>query len=211
MSCYRVRPRAASLAELGRDTIGGRPILARGQVWPRCHCDAPMTFFFQLDLPPDIDLFGGHHLLVFQCPRHGAALEPPDIARLPTRFWEGTPGNGPAGWRVLINRPGPEITGDPEPRLAPAALAIAPMHDAAPDGRGLQLFKIGGTPSWAGDAERYRCACGAHMHYVCQVPEAFAFAGTDGDEHVLFGGQEIYFHHCGNRCDPRAVWPVCQS
>jgi hypothetical protein len=171
-----------------------------------------MVFFFQLDLPPDIELFGGHHLLVFQCPIHAAAVQPPDIARLPTRFWEGTPSNGPAFWQCVVNRPSPEITLEPETRLAPAALSIAPMTDAAPDGRGLQRFKIGGTPSWAHDEERYRCACGAHMHYLAQVPEGFEFAaGADAEPLTLFAGHEVYFHHCGNRCDPRAVWPVCQS
>lgn len=210
MSCYRVRPKAAPLESLGRDTIGGRPILARGQVWPRCHCGARMTFFFQLDLPPDLELFGGHHLAAFQCIAHADTWHPPDIARLPTRFWEGTAANGPAFWQVLVNRPGPEITLEPEPRLAPAILAIGAMNDAAPDGRGLQLFKIGGTPSWAQDAERYRCACGAHMHYLCQVPEGFEFDG-EGGPYQLFAGSEVYLHHCGNRCDARAVWPVCQS
>jgi hypothetical protein len=211
MSCYRVRPKAAPLESLGRDTIGGRPILARGQIWPRClSCSARMTFFFQLDLPRDLELFGGHHLVAFHCTNHDHSWLPPDIERLPTRFWEGTAANGPSFWQFLVNRPGPEQVGEPEPRLAPASLAVTPMTDAAPDGRGLQLFKIGGTPSWAQDAERYRCACGAHMHYLCQVPEGFEFDG-DAGPYQLFAGSEVYLHHCGNRCDPRAVWPVCQS
>jgi len=213
MSCYRVRPRRAPPEALGRNTIGGRPILARGQVWPRCHCDARMVFFFQLDLPPGLPLFGGHHLLVFQCAEHAASWLPPDIERLPTRFWEGDPNNGPASWSILVNRPAPELTLEPEPRLAAAALTVTPMTEAAPDGRGLPVFKLGGVPSWAGEVERYRCSCGAAMHFVGQIPEQYEFAAPDDDDRLpltLFGGHEVYLHACGNRCDPRAVWPICQ-
>jgi hypothetical protein len=123
---------------------------------------------------------------------------------------------------VLLNPPGPSTTAPlADPFLEPAALGLVPYQDAAPDGRGHQLFKLGGTPSWAQDPERYRCACGAEMRYLAQVPENFGFIkqeeapeqpdAFDDDSYGLFLGNEVYFHACAARCHPGAVWPINQN
>lgn len=204
MSCYRVKPRAVPLEQLGRDTIGGRPYLPQALAWPACRCGERMIFFFQLDVPADVAPFGGAHLLVFQCAVHGAATARPATARLPARFWEDAP------WRVIVHR-GPTRAHEPERRLRAAALALTRFVDPAPDGRGLPVFKVGGTPSWADQPEAYRCGCGADLVYVAQVPEQYPFQADDGDERTLFAAQDAYLCACAVGCDPRSVWPINQS
>jgi hypothetical protein len=54
-------------AEAGdRDTIGGWPILEPDQPRPTCQRGIRTALFLQLDIPPDVPVFGGDHLLA--CP-----------------------------------------------------------------------------------------------------------------------------------------------
>ncbi|MFJ8667055.1 hypothetical protein [Streptomyces sp. NPDC093600] len=55
------------LAPPTRNSVGGWPFLDEGQEWPDCFCGEQMVLFFQLDIPSDLDPFGGDHLLVFHC------------------------------------------------------------------------------------------------------------------------------------------------
>jgi hypothetical protein len=100
-------------------------------------------------------------------------------------------------------------------------LTLHPFTDTPDaDGIGAQTFKVGGTPSWAQYPEHYRCACGAEMVYLCQVPENLDFAVNPGqpeqadsdgsDIYGLFLGNEVYLLACPAHCDPAAVWPVTQ-
>jgi hypothetical protein len=88
-----------------RNTIGGRPLLDADQAWPSCRCDTPMVLFFQVDVPTDVPVFGGDHLLVFQCPNHNDACFPPSSELLPERFWDRPPPpNDAPFWRIVIHR-----------------------------------------------------------------------------------------------------------
>ena len=64
-----------ALARPTRNSVGGWPFLDAGQKWPECFCGERMTLFFQLDIPQDLESFGGDHLLVFHCPRPQRRLQ----------------------------------------------------------------------------------------------------------------------------------------
>ncbi|MEU8959541.1 hypothetical protein AB0C93_35235 [Streptomyces sp. NPDC048518] len=199
----------------GTSTATRTPVPAHP--WPTCFCGRRMALFFQLDVPPDIAYFGGDHLLVFHCRTHNDASDPDvtDGGRLAPRFWHAPQPNYPSPfWRVLLlPAPEPQVVTKPdpdaEPSLRPLPLTLQPFEDTpGPYGCGAQVFKVGGIPSWAQSPEQYRCACGADLAYLCQVPEGMEF----GDEtDALFLGNEIYLLACPDHCDPAAVWPVNQN
>ncbi|MGW3100376.1 hypothetical protein [Streptomyces sp. NPDC001100] len=122
-------------------------------------------------------------------------------------------------WRVLLQRHATQPTAETEPSLRALPLTLRPFTDTSDaDGIGAQEFKVGGAPSWAQFPEYYRCACGADMVYLCQVPENTGFAVRPGrpeqpygggtDTYELFLGTEVYLLACPARCDPAALWPV---
>jgi hypothetical protein len=204
-----------------RNSIGGHPFLV-GPDWPRCHCDRRMILFFQLDVPTDLPAFGGDHLLVFQCPQHNDACFPPSGNRLPERYWDRPPPpNTEPFWRILLG-PGGDAHADADPYLRPRSLALHRTTEVVDEyGNGQRAFKLGGIPSWAQDPERYTCACGAELAFLCQVPEDFAFDTLPGQEeqpgwyrsanYALFLGNEVYILACPAHCDPAAAWPVTQN
>lgn len=205
-----------------RDSIGGWPFLDVGQGWPACFCGERMVLFFQFDVPGDVEQFGGSHLLVFHCREHNDASGPPDdCGQLAPAFWNAPQPPYPAPfWRVLL-QDGSVLTSQHEPRVQARALTVRRFQDE-PDawGRGAQLFKVGGAPSWAQGAESYQCACGAELRYLCQVPENMEFTTLPDapeqpysmpDAYQLFLGNEVYLLACPKRCDPAAVWPVNQN
>ena len=218
---YLVEP-AEPVPDASANTIGGRPILAAGQDWPECHCGLRMIFFFQLAVPDDVPAFGGDHLLVFQCPKDNDACFPPATPQLPDRYWdEPPPPNDRPFWRILIHRGG-DPHPDADPYLQPRSLVLRRTTEAVNEyGNGTRAFKVGGTPSWAQDPERYRCACGADLTFLCQVPEDHEFDTLPGQEeqpgwyrsnnYALFLGNEVYILACPAHCHPSAAWPVNQN
>jgi len=227
-----MRKASAHLVEVGsepldgpaRNSVGGRPYLDEGQSWPECFCGERLVLFFQLDIPTDVETFGGDHLLVFHCRAHNDATyaEEADDRLLP-RYWDAPQPPYPRPfWRVLLQRHATLPAAEAEPSLYALPLTLRPFTDT-PDAEGIgaQAFKLGGTPSWAQYPEHYRCACGADMVYLCQVPENMGFAarprrpeqpysgGTGTYE--LFLGNEVYLLACLAHCDPAAVWPLTQS
>ncbi|GIE77334.1 hypothetical protein Aph02nite_32840 [Actinoplanes philippinensis] len=197
-----------------RDTVGGWPVLDAGQSWPECTCGRRMALFFQIDVPADVAVFGGEHLLVFQCPVHNDAAFGP--ARLPERYWE-TPlgGNDTAFWRILRHR-GDVVAAEPDPTLQPLRLVL---REAGPDDE--WEFRVGGEPDWIQGPEEHTCACGAALEFLAQVPEDFGFPKRpeapeqidcfDSDAYGLFLGNMVYLLACPRRCDAAAAWPVNQN
>lgn len=167
-----------------------------------------------------LPLASGSRLVVFQCRDHG------DVARIDEYFDLESEQQLPGGyWDLLaplnclrLFPPGTELaSSDEEPLLQAAGIEFHAAEDA--DGR--QALKVGGTPSWAqGPPELRRCACGAPLIFLVQVPEDYEFPTTDGapeqqdtycdTEYKMFIGNEVYFLACEAACDPRAVWPVVQ-
>ncbi|MER6982091.1 hypothetical protein [Streptomyces carpinensis] len=224
LPAYAIEVGTEPLARPTRNSVGGWPFLDEGQEWPECFCGERMALFFQLDIPTDLEPFAGDHLLVFHCRAHNDASEPEFTDdRLVPRYWDApqTPYPRPF-WRVMLQRHATLPAAQPEPSLHALPLTLRPFEDS-PDARGLgaQAFKVGGTPSWAQDPEFYRCACGADLVYLCQVPEGMEFAVRPGqpeqsyslraDTYWLFLGNEVYLLACPAHCDPAAVWPVNQN
>jgi hypothetical protein len=81
-------------------------------------------------------------------------------------------------------------------------------------------FKVGGQPIWRQWPDILRCACGAPMDFVCQVPEDYPFPRDAGapeqpdspsdETYVLFLGNAAYLFACRARCSPFAVWVTTQ-
>ncbi|MBW1603165.1 hypothetical protein JJV70_13835 [Streptomyces sp. JJ66] len=225
MPAYALVVGSEPLDRPARNSIGGWPFLDEGQQWPECFCGERMALFFQLDLPDVLGPFGGDHLLVFHCLTHDDASKPrlTDGGRLVPGYWDAPQPPGPRPfWRVLLQRDATRPTAEPEPVVRALPLTLRPITDAlVRPGRGAQMFKVGGTPSWAQFPESYQCACGAEMVYVCQVPENMEFASLPGgpeqrhgmgaDEYSLFLGNEVYLLACPAHCDPAALWPVNQN
>ncbi|GGK21503.1 hypothetical protein GCM10011583_61870 [Streptomyces camponoticapitis] len=194
-----------------RNSVGGWPFLDEAQEWPLCFCGERMALFFQLDIPLDVEHFGGDHLLVFHCRTHNDASDPKTAdGRLVPRFWDAPQPPYPRPfWRVLLQRHAALPAAESEPSLSGLPLTLRSFVDTpGPYGIGAQTFKVGGTPSWAQEPEHYTCACGADLVYVCQVPEGMEF---DDESDGLFLGNEIYLLACPSHCDPAAVWPVNQN
>ncbi|MER6920249.1 hypothetical protein [Streptomyces spiralis] len=219
LPAYTVEVGTEPLVRPARNSVGGWPFLDQAQDWPECFCGERMALFFQFDIPWDLEPFGGNHLLVFHCRAHNDASDP-QLAdgRLVPKYWDAPQPPYPAPfWRVLIQSRGALPAPEAEPSLCALPLALRPFVDTPV---GAQTFKVGGTPSWAQDPEYYRCACGADLVYVCQVPEGMDFAVYPGqpeqpysvraDTYWLFLGNEVYLLACPARCDPAAVWPVNQ-
>ncbi|WP_327325639.1 hypothetical protein OG735_26555 [Streptomyces sp. NBC_01210] len=223
LPAYMIEIGTEPLDRPARNSVGGWPFLDDGQEWPRCFCGERMALFFQLDVPADVEPFGGDHLLVFHCGAHNEASDPVTAdGRLVPRYWAAPQPPYPGTfWRVLRQRDAARPTTEPEPAVRALPLTLRPFVDT-PDGeRGAQGFKVGGTPSWAQFPEHYRCACGAELLFVCQVPEGWEFDVRPGlpeqpytlgsDSYVLFLANEVYLLACPARCDPAAVWPVNQN
>ncbi|WP_206313045.1 hypothetical protein [Streptomyces sp. JB150] len=166
------------LEQPARDSVGGRPYLEEGQPWPECFCGARMTLFFQLDVPADVEVFGGDHLLVFHCGAHNDATDPPVAGgRLVPRYWEAPQPPYPAPfWRVLVQGPEATAAEEAEPAVCARPLRLVPFRDSA---RWAE-FKVGGRAVVGAVPESYRCACGARLAFVCQVPEGVEFAVRRG-------------------------------
>ncbi len=196
---YLVREGSGPVERGARDTVGGWPILPAGEPWPVCFCGERMILFFQADIPADVAVFGGEHLLVFQCPVHNEAVSADDMSgELPERFWDEPPrryhGEG-AFWRIMLHRDDTDPAVEVEPYLQPRVLEVgrateritvwslgdALLDDRDPDevfaarGDGVDEFKIGGVPCWAQERESFTCPCGAELRFVCQLPENTGF------------------------------------
>lgn len=222
-----------SVDEAGRNTIGGRPILADDQRAECALCGEACVLFFQLDIEERFELpfEAGSHLVVTMCPEHNEALlhpsswEPSNVIELPPRFWESPQY---AHTFMALNPPGTrESPGPEDPYIEPRELRFTPFRDEVEDygesgrKRGTDGFKIGGAPAWYQQAQKFVCSCGAPMKFVCQVP-----ANTDAFErkpeapeqphtyssghYCLFLGNGTYVFACRDQCDPRSVWAVNQ-
>nr|WP_157233909.1 hypothetical protein [Kibdelosporangium phytohabitans] len=175
-----------------------------------------MVLFFQFDIPADIPVFGGNHLLAFQCRHHDDVPFVESGPQLPDAFWDGPTNPGYPGpfWRLMLHRDETGPVGDTEKTFSARVLTLSAGSDGSADGDYWPLFKVGGEPDWVQSPESPRCPCGADMVFVCQVPESYGFSDEHepyADDYMIFLGNAVYVLACPVRCHPAAVWPVPQN
>lgn len=151
---------AAPSDDAARSRLGGRPLLAPGEAWPRCgDCDAPMPLAVQLaraELPADAAIAfppGAEHLQLFYCTSDACGVTDPASASARNRLLRfldrGEPGPAsPAvdgvtrlapqdivGWEQRVETPGSEDVDLPDDlREARWQLADRVTHgEADPD------------------------------------------------------------------------------
>lgn len=210
-----------------RSTIGGSPILPAEHKWPHCRlCKERMLFFFQFDVQKifDLPLKSLSHFAVFMCPVHNdvpTQLVESDQDQLPEQYWDKTFGH----YFMMLFKPGkPEDTLELDPVLVPKVMSFEPSEEEIDwDGkmeRGTPGFKVGGVPDWVGNSQYTRCACGAEMVFVCQLPPHFSFATQEtaqapsvvpDDKCTLFLGRPTFFFACKEQCSPYALYAVGQD
>lgn len=226
-SAYLIEVGSEPAGPDARNTVGGRPVLDVGLSWPSCDCGERMVLFFQVDVPADLPVFGGDHLLMFQCRKHNDANYPAKDPQLPDRFWDAPPGGQLRFWQIFVHR-GSTPAAEPDPYLQPRPLILRRVEERVDEhGDGVAGFKLGGVPRWVQEPEHYICRCGADMVQLCQVPADFAFAKRPGqpdqpsephrpdtftnDEYILFLGNRVYIVACPEHCHPAAAWPALQG
>jgi hypothetical protein len=211
-----------------RATIGGQPILPDDQPWPTCRlCKAEMIFFFQFDLQKNFDLplKSLSHLLVFMCPIHNdipTQLVEGNEQQLPEEYWRKSFGH----YALLLNKPGAKETArQTDEHIAKRVVTFSEAEeDVDWDGhmeRGTAGFKVGGVPHWHYEAEYTRCACGAEMIFLCQLPAGFSFptrksAPEQPDTaaskaYQLFLGRPTYIFACKVQCTAYSLYAVTQD
>ncbi|MGJ3560719.1 hypothetical protein ACR6C2_29165 [Streptomyces sp. INA 01156] len=132
---YEIEIGTEPLERPARNSVGGWPCFDDGQEWPRCFCGERMALFFPLDLPDDIEFFGGEHLSVFHCAHHHDAADPVTAGdradrRLVPRFWEAPQPPFPGSfWRVLLQRDPGAPEAEPEPTVRALPLSLRPFVD----------------------------------------------------------------------------------
>jgi hypothetical protein len=211
-----------------RATLGGAPLVPAGEKWPECRlCKAPMIFFFQFDLPKtfDLPLKSGSHLLVFMCPVHNdvpTQLVESNEEQLPEEYWTKSFGHY---WLMLHKPSKDERPMAVDKHIAARALQFDQSEEQIDwDGRmerGSTGFKVGGVPEWTGDMQYTRCACGAEMVFVCQVPPNFGFpkrksapvqpASITDENYNLFLGRPTFIFACKEQCTPYSLYAVTQD
>lgn len=201
--------------ESAQNAVGGAYLAPRREGQPHCAlCDRPMVPFLQFEVPlaAELPFVAGSRLAVLMCPEHNEIPSFDSFEALPPSFWQRTDGH----WYAMLSRPQQMNSIGAPAYLEPAELVLA----NEPDDRNRRI-SVGGEPEWLQAPEKFTCACGAPMAFVCQVSDGFEFPkAADAPEqpdspsakaYVLFLGNEVYVFACPEQCNPRAVWVTVQN
>ncbi|MFC7585796.1 ankyrin repeat domain-containing protein [Nonomuraea antimicrobica] len=177
--------------------FGGLPWLRSTEVWPACEsCEAPLTFFVQLDLSrtPKAarEAFGLGLLQLFHCttcnPYH--PFSSGDLVRIVDPADAVTPVKEPEGAQVLPVRP---ITGwgravKDYPYREADESALLPEEREVVFTLNRQGDKLGGWPNWVQDPDYPRCPHDDHRmtQPILQIDSNHGVAHTWGDNGVGF-------------------------
>ena len=189
--------------------------MAAGQPWPVClYCERRLGLYLQFDIEDRFDLAvaTGSHVLVFHCPTCEA---------VPLGFWrQGDEWLKPdyrALYRIIVNPPGArEFLHEIDPRIVEQRVTFAKRKERVTknlDGPvGVEEVKIGGLPHWVQPPDYPRCACGAAMGFLLQVP---AMKNADwkqeqSDAMPWGGGLDTFVFACTRPCSPYAAVMVSQ-
>jgi predicted DNA-binding WGR domain protein len=159
-----------------RATSGGQPILAVGQPWPVCgFCDGgPLGLYLQFDIEERflLPFLPGSHFLLFHCTQCDALPDMPRDLILPASWLDA---GHESSYRIILNPPSAqEVAHSADPRMLEQRITFSSSKEkisqtlVGPVGR--EKVKVGGLPRWVQPPIYPKCACGAPMGFVFQVP-----------------------------------------
>jgi predicted DNA-binding WGR domain protein len=198
-----------------RATSGGRPIMAAGQAWPTCgRCHERLWFYLQFDVVPEMQLAfaAGSHLLLFNCGVcDGMAMTVPS-KKLP-KPWLSP--DHPQTYRVILNPPAAReavlpadhLVLEQQAQLTRGDEEVTPLiEDLDRTPRGREGFKVGGIPARIQPWSPPRCACGAPLGFVFQVPlEKDPGWRSKARRQLMFFGLDVFIYACTQQCSPYAT------
>ena len=213
----RLQPSAQDVAvEAAARDVRWSPDHGRGTTLARLPLlrAASRSLYLQFDIEDRFDLAfpAGSHVLVFHCPTCEA---------VPLGFWrQGDEWLKPdyrALYRIIVNPPGArEFLHEIDPRIVEQRVTFAKRKERVTknlDGPvGVEEVKIGGLPHWVQPPDYPRCACGAAMGFLLQVP---AMKNADwkqeqSDAMPWGGGLDTFVFACTRPCSPYAAVMVSQ-
>jgi hypothetical protein len=194
-----------------RATSGGSPILSGTQEWPTCgYCDTKLGLYLQFDFEDRFKLpfASGSHLLLFNCVRCAAIPQPPPRDRVPKSWLD------PAheqSYRLILNRPGvAERIHAPDREVRAQSVTFEGRTEVFSEGLdglvGEERFKVGGVPHWVQPPRSPRCACGALMSFVFQIPSSArpSWRLRDGRTLPFCAELDVFAFACTGQCSPYA-------
>lgn len=222
---YQVEVTDESATSDDRDTIGGAPQLSTSQPHPRCKlCGEQMVLFLQFDIREEFGLpfKPGSHLLAFMCPQHNdASITSAEKSPLAPAFWDHEDHFSLLLLPPESSAPRAEIDHHIQPRRIRFVKTTEQVDDDGEIKRGMEGFKVGGTPGWINYAPAPKCSCGGSMRFVTQIPENFGFRQTatapeqpnsfSRSEYCFLLGNAVYIMACDKQCNPRSVIAICDN
>ena len=190
--------------------------MAAGQPWPLCnYCDTPLSLCLQFDVEEAHQLaFAlGSHLLLFHC-REDHIPPTFDGPQIPAAWLEP---EFRSSCRIILNPPGGhEAIYEPDPTVEEQHLGFSAAKEKL--GRGLDgpvgvgKVKLGGVPHWVQPPLHPRCACGAPMGFVMQIPtdESPGWRSQEGSPMPFGGGLSGYIFACTAQSSPYATALIVQ-
>jgi hypothetical protein len=194
-----------------RATSGGRPILQEGQPWPACgYCNKRMSLYLQFDVEDRFQMSfpAGSHFLLFHCP-DCRAIPTPIGPRVLAKWLRP---DFPTAYRMILNPPGVrEVIHELDSRLVQQRVTFKARKERItrdPDGAvvGLDVVKLGGVPHWRQPPHYPKCACGAPMGFVMQIPatKPVAWMRTRPNDLPFAGGMNAFLFACSALSSPYA-------
>jgi hypothetical protein len=138
---------------------------------------------------------------------------PPDLT-LPQSWLEA---EAPSSYRIIVNPPtAREVAHPPDPIMREQHVTFSSAKETLGKGLngsvGKRKFKIGGIPHWIQPPTYPKCACGAPMGFVMQVPttELPGWATVDNPTPPFAGGLDSFIFACVAQSHPYAAMMVVQ-
>jgi hypothetical protein len=191
--------------------IGGYPNLPANILLPTCKfCDAPMTFFFQLEFPKKHDWFG-KIMAVFACTSctRDKGNHLPAVSSNFKQIPDGFLNDYQDSFKIfVINKEGDNvIRTDYTPKISPERVSLQSLN-----GRNPKITRIGGQPNWRISNDFPEQYMGSRFTFLMQIwddwgfkklpdapPQAiFSFLNPskkfrNDDSYFLFLGLPLYF------------------
>ena len=212
-----VAKRSAPARTSRRASSGGSPRLGAKQAWPSCgYCGESMSLYLQFDVPARFGLVfaPGSHFLLFNCARCDAIPEAPPRSRLPASWLKA---DRAQSYRAILNLPQTRERALPSDRsVREQSIVFEAVQDRLTEGLdgpvGRRDFKVGGAPAWVQPPQYLRCACGAQMGFLLQVPSSTVprWKSRSGASLPFCADLDAFVFACSAQCNPYATAIIAQ-